>query len=186
MTLQEALPSAVAPHPSSTSRGLKNILLRGMHGIGDNIHQRGILRWLLRQNVYSIYLEASAHSIYWDLVEKYGLKIVRKETLLTFQKKNLEREAHLFWKGALPKDKEVWTIWYRKEDVNGMGSVLGAMCKHVHVPPDEVDFRLPIHPLWKDVADKLIAKWKPTKPIMIYRPLIKRVEWGGCDARNPD
>lgn len=163
----------------------EGLLIRGMHGLGDNIHQRGIVRVLMRQ--YNVWLETSWVSIYHDLIRD-GLKVVRKTTPLRTQSKNAAREQNLFSPPPSPKDGRVGfrNIWYRSTDVNNQGSVVGAMCIAAKVDPKLVDFRLPVPSHWYGPVDKLIAFWGSSKPIMFYRPLVDRTEWGGCRARNPN
>jgi ADP-heptose:LPS heptosyltransferase len=71
-------------------------------------------------------------------------------------------------------------------DVIYSGSVLGAMCRVARCDLAKADFRLPVPADWRHKAQALIDKWRPTKPLLIYRPLMERSEWGGCRARNPD
>jgi hypothetical protein len=159
------------------------LLLKGMHGLGDNLHQRAIIRQLLPQ--YDLWLESSWVAPYVDLVGQ-GLKVVRKETPLRTQTKNAEREAKQFHP-ARPSALYMQNrrIYYGPDDVRRHGGVLAAICANVRVNYAEADFRLPVPSAWLKRADELIASWQPTKPILIYRPLVDRAEWSN-PARNPD
>jgi len=159
------------------------LLLRGMHGLGDNLHQRAVLRQLMQR--HDVYLESSWVAPYWDLIGK-GLKVLRKPTPLRTQSKNAEREAKLFSPGKPPASVRTLHVWYRPDEVRRQRSVLGAMCASVQCDYEAADFRLPLAKAWLDRADRLIASWQTTKPLLIYRPLVERTEWSGCAARNPD
>ena len=158
------------------------LLVKGMHGLGDNLHQRAIIRQLLPH--YDLWLESSWVAPYVDLVGQ-GLKIVRKPTPLRTQTKNAEREARQF-AGPPPSSASHRTIWYRPDEVRARGGVLAAMCASVGVSYEMADFRLPVPEAWLKRADDLIASFNTTKPIMVYRPLVERKEWNGCSTRNPD
>lgn len=159
------------------------LLVRGMHGLGDNLHQRAALRQLMQR--HDVWLESSWVAPYWDLIGQ-GLKIVRKATPLRTQTKNAEREAALFTKLPAPVKVPHMQAWYRPEEVRRRGSVLAAMCASLNCDEAAADFRLPLPRTWFDRVDTLIAGWRPSKPILIYRPLVERKEWSGCAARNPD
>lgn len=159
------------------------MLVRGMHGLGDNLHQRALLRQLM--NRHEVWLESSWVAPYWDLVGQ-GLKVTRKATPLRTQSKNAEREASLFVTTVPPQTAPQLQVWYRPEEVRGRGSVLAAMCASAGCDYESADFRLPLPQAWLARADRLIASWRPARPILIYRPLVERTEWSGCRARNPD
>lgn len=158
------------------------LLVKGMHGLGDNLHQRAIVRQLLPH--YELWLESSWVAPYVDLVGQ-GLKVVRKATPLRTQSKNAEREAKQFVVSP-PAQTPHRVIWYRPAEVRSRGGVLAAMCANAGVSYLSADFRLPVPNVWLKRADDLIASW-PTRgrPIMVYRPLVERTEWDGCAARNP-
>src|SRR5579859_1500125 len=159
------------------------LLLRGMHGLGDNLHQRALLRQLMTR--HEVWLESSWVAPYWDLIGN-GLKVIRKATPLRTQNKNAEREAKLFSPVLPPPSAKQMQVWYKPEEVRAKGSVLAAMCSATGCDIGIADFRLPPPRAWLDRADALIATWKTAKPILIYRPLVERKEWSGCAARNPD
>lgn len=159
------------------------LLVKGMHGLGDNLHQRALLRQLMGR--HEVYLESSWVAPYVDLVGQ-GLKVVRKATPLRTQTKNAEREAKSFWTGALPQSVPHMQVWYRPEEVRRHGSVLAAMCQATGCDYAAADFRLPVPQAWLRRADAVIASFGTTRPILLYRPLVERKEWSGCAARNPD
>ncbi len=157
------------------------LLVRGMHGLGDNLHQRAILRQLMRDR--EVFLESSWVSPYHDLIGP-KLHIVRKATRLRTQSKNAQREASSFWNKPIPRCCEAMQIWYEPREVRAQKSVLGAMCRAMRTDYATADFRLPVPSAWKESAWAAIGN--VTKPIMVYRPLVERTEWSGCAARNPD
>lgn len=164
----------------------KYVYVKGMHGMGDNIHQRALIRqWLKKYD--TVYLESSWVSIYWDLLP-FGLKIVRKGTTLRTQMANADREAKLF-ENMLGRERHMANtrqVWYPPADVRSCGGVLAAMCKNTGLSYEQADFSLPIKQEWFDRVDELIETFKTDKPILFYRPLVDRPrDWGGCEARNP-
>lgn len=165
---------------------MTTLLVTGMHGMGDNIHQRALIRQWLKQ-YDEVYLQSSWVSIYWDLLP-FGLKIVRKPTGLRTQADNAVRESKLFVRApATLVRHQKRNIWYTPADVRERGGVLAAMCKATQLDYDQADFSLPIKREWLEAADTLIATFNTDKPILFYRPLVDRPrDWTGCEARNPD
>lgn len=163
-----------------TDAGAKGpLLLQGMHGLGDNLHQRAIIRQLMRR--YDVTLESSWVAPYHDLIAA-GLRVVRKHTVLRTQTKNAKREAGLFAQGA-PAGARTRRIWYSPQEVRDNRGVLAAMCRNCDVSYDSADFRLPVPAEWIAAAKAVVQS---DKPILVYRPLVERTEWNGCAARNPD
>jgi hypothetical protein len=185
MQLVDNLQDAVDPLQPMVDRDRPPLLIAGMHGLGDNLHQRAIVSQLMDK--WDVWLQTSWVSVYHDLTP-LGLKLVRKRTELRFQTANQEREAHLFSRTPCPNPHDLLPIWYRPEQVNSEGSVLGAMCKAAKVDYAKADFRLPIPCAWRHRILSRFESWgilRSTKPLLVYRPLIERTEWGGCAARNP-
>lgn len=151
------------------------LYIAGMHGLGDNLHQRGVLRQLPGD----IWLETSWPAVYHDMPRVH---CIAKGTSLRTQLKNAARQADRFEQA--PKTDARMRIWYTPHHVRSCGSVLAAMCSGAGVDHDAADFRLPVPQGWVDQARELVGS--PDKPILVYRPLVERTEWGGCAARNPD
>lgn len=150
-----------------------------MHGLGDNLHQRAIIRQLMTR--YDVTLESSWVAPYHDLIAR-GLRVINKPTSLRTQAKNAHREAGKFAKGA-PAGARARKVWYSPQEVRSCGGVLAAMCRNCDVSYEHADFRLPVPQEWVAAARQAV----PTnKPILAYRPLVERTEWNGCAARNPD
>jgi ADP-heptose:LPS heptosyltransferase len=51
--------------------------------------------------------------------------------------------------------------------------------------PGAYDFRLPVPADWMARGLAALGQ-KPARPILVYRPLVERREWGGSTTRNPD
>lgn len=160
-----------------------SLVVRGMHGLGDNLHQRALIRQLLP--MHDVWLESSWVAPYVDLIGQ-GLKIIRKPTPLRTQQKNAEREANQFSTIVPPPQVPHRAVWYQPGEVRARGGVLAAMCASVGCDYATADFRLPIPRAWLERAETLVASWQTEKPLLIYRPLVDRKEWSGCAVRNPD
>ena len=162
---------------------MKTLLLHGMHGMGDNIHQRAIIRRLMLR-YERIILETSWPCIYHDL----PVTFLFKGTNLRTQSKNALRERDKFFAGPIPTPHDELRVWYPPREVRRCRSVLRAMAAGVGLPECEpLDFRLPIPAEWTERARRALGYvWDAPKPIMLFRPLVERTEWGGCSARNPD
>lgn len=162
----------------------KPLLIRGMHGLGDNLRQRAIVRQ--KMQTHEVWLESSWVSVYHDLIAD-GLRVIHKDTRLRTQAKNARREASLFSRQRPPAAARTVQVWYPPAEVRSTGSVLAAMCKAAECDAATADFRLPVPAAWRAKAQAWVDRWHPTKPIMIYRPLVDRPsDWTGCNARNPD
>lgn len=160
------------------------LLVGGLHGLGDNIRQRAIVRQLMRD--HEVWLESSWVSVYHDLIGQ-GLKVIHKPTRLRTQAKNAKRESSLFSRQRPPIGARAVTVNYPPAEVRRHGSVMAAMCAATKTDAASADFRLPIPPAWRAKASVWLEKWNPDRPIMLYRPLVDRPsDWGGCNARNPD
>lgn len=165
-----------------------SLLVRGMHGLGDNIHQRAVIRALLKRN-HSIALETSWPCVYHDLAGD-DLRFIRKPVALRAQLKNAEREAEKFTPGPPHHHPgNALQISYSRAGVANVPShsVLEAMFVAAGIPRDyeEADFRLPVPNSWiKSLDDWRIPLLAQGRPIMVYRPLVVRPEWRGSGIRN--
>jgi ADP-heptose:LPS heptosyltransferase len=165
----------------------QSLLVHGMHGLGDCIHQRAIIRALLKRD-NSIALETSWPCVYHDLAGD-DLRFLRKPVALRTQLKNAARETDKFAPPRPPHHGgRAIQISYNRSQIASLPShtVLESMFAAAGIREDyaEADFRLPIPPQWALEAHMLREKWKTTKPIMIYRPLVVRPEFRGSGIRN--
>jgi hypothetical protein len=163
------------------------LLVQGMHGLGDNLHQRALLRVLMESR--DVVLETSWACTYHDFLDQ-GLRLVRRPVALRTQLKNANREARFFseMKTITLQNLPRMKIMYGVNHVRATKSntILEAMFFSAGIGPryKDADFRLPIKPAWHAAADAIISTWRTTKPIMIYRPLVERPEWRGSMIRN--
>lgn len=148
--------------------------------MGDNLHQRAVIKQLKEK--YDIYLETSWPQIYWDMPD---INFVAKGTKLRTQLKNQYANFHCFT-GNIPEEIPRMKITYRPDMVRRCGSVLGAMMQGTGTKIEEASIKFDPAPEWVQEAKTLLDALEVDKPIMIYRPLIVRKEWGGCEKRNPD
>jgi hypothetical protein len=183
---------------------MADILIQGMHGLGDNLHQRAVVRHYMR--LHRVWLETPHPQIYHDLVGS-NLKLLRANTSLRAQAKNEARQAAAYSIGPPPNLKRTIPVWYEPAQVRAYGSFLGAMLCHTGAPATFTDFRLPVPKEWRErwwnasaqhvrglieeafgfqALGEEASRCRPDKPIMVYCPLVERTEWGGCATRNPD
>jgi hypothetical protein len=169
----------------------QTLVIQGMHGLGDNIHQRAILRQLMPG--YRITLETSWPSVYHDLVAD-GLTLVRRPVALRTQSKNAAREAHLFAPGPfLGQTVRRMPIRYGGPQVlqSKSGTIMEVMCDATGTDFSRADFTLPVPDVWFDKLTAIPqweALWRAKiasgKPLLVYRPLVSRPEWRGSAMRN--
>ena len=157
------------------------LLFRGMHGMGDCIHQRALLRQLGKK--HTLYLETSWPSIYHDFPDMIFL---RRPVGLRTQSKNAAREAAKFYGGFAPPRTPTMSVSYRAQDIMGCPSktILELMCRQTGCDFATADFRLPIPTDWLPPAQAICAMNGSGKPLMVYRPLTVRPEWRGGGIRN--
>lgn len=166
-----------APHAAPAYRA------HGMHGLGDNLHQRAVVRQLMEQK--PVWLETTWPCVYHDLVGP-RLHLVYKGSPIGTYKRNAERERARYSAAPVPTSAWPIKILYTPEQVRTCGSVLAGMCRATNTRVEAADFRMPIPPEWDARAAQLLEQWQPSKPLLIYRPLVERSWWGGCIKRNPD
>lgn len=172
-----ATPEAQAPKP------IFHII--GHRGIGDNIHQRAVIRELMKE--YNVYLETPAWMIYHDLIAQ-GLKLIHMNTNLHAQRKQIQREYGTYKWNTRPQKRDISRrIYYNKPDVDRWGSITHAMFGVLGItPPEKPDFSLPVPDAWRIKAKARIDGWnRQGKPLLLYRPITIRREWNG-QKRNPD
>lgn len=161
----------------------------GMFGIGDCIHQRGVIIQLMEH--YDVWLETCHVWIYHDLLAK-GLKLVLRPTSLWMHAQNIEREKQLhpgLYRPVthIPKHARVIRNWYHKHEIDVHGSILETMCAVSGASPKDIDFRVPLKDEWREQARTIVRAIRrgDDRPLMIYRQIVLRKEWDG-HRRNPD
>ena len=177
----------ILPHDPNRRKfgggGKPPIVLDGRYGIGDAIHQRGVLRELMRDR--EVWLSTCHFRVYQDLVER-GLNLIFKPCSLHAQAKTIEREKAAFPHSATPpKDAPHSNLSYSKSEIDKCGSILEAMAGCVGVKARPLDFSLPVRREWVSEFRRRFDWDTGGKPIMVYRPIVQRREWNGAN-RNPD
>jgi len=175
------------PIEEALAPGKQALLLHGMHGLGDNLHERALVRELMKSN--EVWLTTSWPQVFWDMPR---LHLVPKKSRICWMAKNEVRAAALYGATQPPRGARTIENGYLSmmpRGVKDCGSVLGVMAHVCGVPVG--DFRMPIKPEWKAKADALLAKLKPTKPLLIYRPPVAISDQNNGSARakvarNPD
>lgn len=151
---------------------LPPLFVQGMHGMGDNLHQRAVVRELMAS--HEVWLETPWPSIFHDMP---GVNLMQKGSSLRTQAKNLVREADLYSAKECPDGVRHLRIHYPPAKVRQHRGVLAAMSAQAGVRVG--DFRMPVP--WDHGLDL-----PDDRPILAFRPLVERSEWGGNRNRNPD
>lgn len=167
--------------------------VQGMHGMGDCLHERAVLRQLMP--THSITLETSWPSIFHDLVGP-DLKLVRRPVGLHSQTANAIREADKFSPYTHPGlgGRQMRVMYHGAHVMKSKSrTVLEAMCMATGTSYAEADFTLPVPDAWIDDLDQFLRPHlRPvlaaavSKPWLVHRPLVARPEWRGSMARNAD
>lgn len=132
------------------------MIIHGMKGLGDNIYQRAFVKTLPP----GAWLETPWPELYEDLP---GLNLVRPETKLRTQRKNIERHPASAWQR--PPRSQVVQVGYGRE------GILPGMARCFRRPPASMD--LP------NFGPSPIAE-----AYVVVRPVTVRAEWR-ADTRNP-
>jgi hypothetical protein len=160
-----------------------------MHGLGDCLHQRAVVRQLMETR--DVTLETSWPALYHDLMGE-GLKVSRANVSLRTQTKNSRRESEAEkFVSRHPLTRAGMRISYTGQQTLATESktVLECMCNVTGVSYAEADYRLPVPAAWDELLFKVLDRQPQSysyKPWMLYRPLVARPEWRGSIARNAD
>lgn len=162
-----------------------SLLIRGMSGLGDCLHQRAVVRHWSR--THDVWLETPWPSVYYDL----EVHLKRKPTSLRTQGKNAAREHDRFNGMDVPRGAQEIRPSYGAAGVMTSQSktVLEAMCNVTDTPYDTADYTMRVPDEWfhNFRCSSAHARWKESgKPLLVYRPLVARPEWRGSMARNAD
>jgi predicted SAM-dependent methyltransferase len=162
------------------------VVVTGHFGIGDNIHQRAVMRELMKSA--DVWLYTCHYELYHDLIAQ-GLKLVKRPTSLHAQRKTMERESAMFAAAGFappPLSARRFNIGYPKVLIDQHGSILEAQFSCVGLKmPERPDFSLPIKPEWRQSLHERYNWSTGGKPLMVHRPIVVRNEWNGR-SRNPD
>jgi hypothetical protein len=161
----------------------KPVLVTGMHGLGDNVRQRAIVRALIAQG-WDVWLKTPWPCLYHDLVGDQ-LHLLKPDRTLRTQHKNSTREIDSYSFELPPRSASLLRVWYDHANVRAAGCFMGGMMlTTLRRNVAGADFSLPVPAQWRAKAAARIAR--PDRPIMVLRPLVVRDEWKGCEQRNPD
>jgi hypothetical protein len=150
-----------------------HLLVVGMDGLGDSIHQRAVVRELARGA--EVTLQTPWPQLYHDL----GVRLVpAPDTAIRTAARNQAASGALY--GEPPAaDAARLVIGYSGQEVAQHGSIIEAMAARAGVAPGP--FVLPVP------AAKLVdLKLPKRRPVLVYKPLVARGEWGGYMSRDPD
>jgi hypothetical protein len=152
----------------------------GMYGIGDNLHQRAVLRELMKSQ--HVELEGFYPAMVHDLVAA-GLKFIPLQSGRHPPRIRAGEES-------LPASRapaaEHMRLTYSPDAIKRRGSILAAQFASCGLDmPAQPDFSLPVPQAWRDKAQALIAGWDMRKPLLIYRPIVRNKIWE-CPSRSPD
>jgi ADP-heptose:LPS heptosyltransferase/SAM-dependent methyltransferase len=154
------------------------LVVRGMLGIGDCLHQRAVVRELMRK--HNVTLQTFYTSMYHDLVAE-GLEVQMSDRIAPRIKDGGNSLGARQW------GKEGIRISYDPRSTKVNGSLMASQFASAKLKmPAQPDFSLPVKPEWRAAAKALLAKHNTTsKPVMIYRPITLNKLWE-CPARSPD
>lgn len=154
------------------------MLLRGMYGVGDNLHQRAVVRTLIDRGV-EVVLETFYRAMYLDLVERgLRLKLLAGIPPRIRERQPLRRSDVTTGRHASTR------ITYSAPLIHRYGSILAAQYACVGMRmPERPDFSLPVRPEWRQWARERIGH--VDKPLLVYRPIVLNNVWK-AEARAPD
>lgn len=153
------------------------MVLRGMYGVGDCIHQRAVVRAAMEAG--PVVLETFYRAMHHDLVEE-GLFL----KLIGGIKPRIRERQPLRIDFPVRANMRI-KITYDADLIHRHGSILAAQFASVGMKmPDRPDFALPVKQEWRDWAREAVGDTHG-KPIMAYRPIVLNNVWR-AEARAPD
>jgi len=152
------------------------VAAHGMWGVGDVIHQRAVLREMMKKN--QVIIETANVAPLHDLIDD-GLLIAHRGATLP-----RIRESMAAVRYNVPSKTPRVKIGYSGLTVRGCGSILAAQFASVGFKmPERPDFSMPVKAEWRAKARQWLGN--PSKPVMVYRPIVSNTTWA-CPARAPD
>lgn len=150
-----------------------SLRVNGMHGLGDNLHQRGVVRSLAAR--HEVWLDTPWPALYHDMPDVH---LFATGSRLRTQSKSLVRERVRIGHPARRFDRQL-KVASPPAYIRQHRSVARAMAAFCGV--ELADWRLPVPDSWTHGLDL-----PADRPVMVYRPLTVRREWTGAVTRNPD
>lgn len=168
--------------PNYKSAGKKSALLvRGMWGIGDSIHQRAVVRQLMRS--HDVWLETPYVSAVADLFEQ-GLHLSHNRRTIGRIREATTPLTKAMLEQVPPADAKLIQLTYTPETIKKYGSILAAQFASAGLEmPERPDFSMPVPEAWRARVRERLPKHD--KPLMVYRPIVLNTGWE-CPARAPD
>jgi SAM-dependent methyltransferase len=172
-----------------------SLALLSMYGMGDCLHQRAVVRELMK--THRVELQTYYTAMYHDL-EAEGLKV----TLVSGKLDPRIRDRGNGEGNRKPSRQFDRKIGYDHAATKRHGTLLAAMFGSVGLAlPERPDFSLPVKWEWRQSAWALMDKLGHPmdvshagnkqfatvngKPLMIYRPIVINGTWP-CPSRSPD
>jgi len=156
-----------------------SISVLSMYGMGDCIHQRAVIRELMKTR--SVELLTYYTSMFHDL-EAEGLRVSLVSSHLDPRIRDKGNSGGNRKAGRQQHDRK---IGYDHAQTKKHGTLLAAMFGSVGLEcPERADFSLPVKPEWREAARALVGD-TGGKPIMVYRPIVLNGTWP-CPSRAPD
>ena len=147
---------------------MKQVLIRGMWGLGDNVYSRPFVRAAAAK--YEVWLDTPWPELYADV----DVRFVRAPRRLRTQMKNLERQPKERWSRSPPM-REVKVSYGGELTDYSVIHALERKWAALKVGFDPALFDLP------DMGPSLV---RSDRPIAVVRPVTRRVEWDNT-ARAP-
>jgi hypothetical protein len=159
------------------------LVIRGMYGMGDCLHQRAPLRELLDAG-HRVVLDTFYWSMYHDLVER-GLQLRLIGGIMPRIRD--AKQATLLRDRIVAGPQTRMRLSYSGETVLRHGSILAAQYASIGMRmPKRPDFSLPVPDAWREGAlAALDLDRVGSKPLMVYRPSTLNNVWLSR-ARAPD
>lgn len=158
---------------------LPSLYVTGHVGFGDCIHQRAIVRELMK--THRVTLQTPYRAMYHDL-EAEGLSVDWRG------KPRVREQGH--HPSSLPParrlDPRKTNIGYNADMIHAHGSILAAQFASVGLAmPERPDFSLSVKDEWREAARRRIDGLNASgKPLMVYRPIVLNGFWN-APARAP-
>ena len=141
------------------------LLLEGMHGLGDNIYQRAVLREYVARNG-AVYLSTPWPQLYADFAD---VRCVPTASRLRTQRKNIARPGLTWHRAPVGTRRRRWH-YVSRPDI----SIVHALLADLAIAAHAINFSGP---------PTAVAE-APRSPYVVIRPATVRKEWP-APARNP-
>lgn len=162
---------------SGSAEARPPLVLEGMQPLGDSILQRPVVAALARRA--DVWLKTPWPQIYRGL----DVRMLPSGTTLRTGRRNEWGSRALYASEDAPAHAPVERLGYTPHDVIAHGSLVAGMAANARawdLQPEDLRIPAPSGDLLKALA------LPEDRPILVYKPLTGRHEWGGLMARDPD